>query len=216
MKNTICILLLSLILLSCSSNYVARYNYTAETVSSEEAVHEFRDALFGRYQHLYVDNNIELLFDINPHEIGIHVKNPSWDTLRIIWDKVSFSMDIDSVQNYELKHTNFSQEKISLEDTTQHNYEALKLIVDLRKQDTTYIQSPTVILPGFTITDVLLSNSQDFFMPYEMRDENKLSEAASIIQDKYAILNFPYLINSKQVNLKLKLKVNYFQVLKHG
>lgn len=204
-----------MLLTSCSTNIV-RYVYSFDEVISDEADFKYDEIIFGRYRHLYSDKNIELLFDIAPYEIGIKVKNPSRDTLRIIWDNVYLTTDFDPIKKFDLIHTNRLQELISLSDSTIEDYEVLKILKQKRTEDSIYIIKPTIILPGMTFSDVILNKRNGFFMPYEMKDETMLSNSASAMKGRSVILYFQYKVNSKLIKTSFKLGVKNYYLLRKG
>jgi hypothetical protein len=215
MKKIIITTLLAILLISCSSNIV-KYTYSFEEAKSQESDFKYEEILYGRYRYLYSDKNIELLFDFDPNEIGIQVKNPSMETIRIIWDNVYLETDFDPIKKFNLSHTNRLQEDISLSDSTVANYEKSKLIKQKQKEDTIYITKPTIVLPGMTFSDVIVNKERGFFMPYEMKDETILSNSASAMKDKNIILHFSYKVNSKLINTSFRLRIKDYSLLQKG
>lgn len=204
------------LLSSCSSNHVVKYVYSFDNVITDEPDYLKKDIVFGRYRNFYSDKNIELLFDFDAYEIGIQMKNKTWDTLRIIWDDIYLETDIDSIKKFKLVHTNFKQQNISLADTTIEDYEILKLIKEQQLKDTTYNKRPTILLPGMTISDVMLNRDQGYFMPYEMLDTTALNKLARNTVNKNVALHFKYKINSTPVSLVIILRIKDYYILQKG
>lgn len=205
------------LLSSCSSNHVVKYVYSFDNVITDEPDYLKKDIVFGRYRNFYSDKNIELLFDFDAYEIGIQMKNKTWDTLRIIWDDIYLETVINlNNKKFKLAHTNLAQNNISLADTTIKDYEVLKLIKEQQLKDTTYNIRPTIVLPGMTISDVMVNKEQGYFMPYEMRDTTTLNKSALETINKNAALHFKYKINSKPVGLVVNLRIKDYYILRKG
>ena len=214
MKKIFISILVTGVILSCTSTNVVKYIYSFENV--DQLSNTKKEILFGRYRYLYSDKNVELLFDFDPTQIGLQIKNPTWDTLRVIWDDIYLETDFDQKKRFTLVNTTRTPENILLKDTTIENYDVLKLIKELQKQDTVYTLRPTIILPGMTIVDVLLNKDKGYFLPYEMGDRSKLNSDAEKLKEKNLIIYFKYKVNKEEVTVPLKLKVKDFYIIKQG
>lgn len=216
MKNLVIILFISTLLFSCGTTNVVKYLYKFENINKTQADVIHKERIFGRYNHYYADNNIEMHFDLNPYEIGVQVKNLSDEALRLIWDDIHLVTGIDETKKFNILHTNLTQEKIDLGDTTIENYDQLILIKELQKEDTAYSVRPTIILPGMTIVDVLKNKDKGYFLPYEQRDREKLKREAEKMIDVLIKLNFIYIKNDEKEVLPIQLKIKDYYIINKG
>lgn len=210
MKQSIFLILLAIVLNSCSSNIV-KYVYLFEEAKSEETDFRYEEITLGRYKYLYTDKNVEFLFDFDSNEIGIQVKNLSVDTLRIIWDDVYLGTDFDPIRIFNLVHTNSLQDQKSTSDSAVNNYEVSKQ--NKHNEESIYITKPTIVLPGMTVSDVLINKAKGFFMPYEMKDETMLSNSASKMIGKNMTLYLAYKVKSKLIKTSFRLRVKDYYLL---
>lgn len=210
MNQSIILIFLALILTSCSSNIV-RYVYSFEEAKSEEIDFRYEEKTLGRYKYLYSDTNVEFLFDFDSNEIGIQVKNLSVDTLRIIWDHVFLETDFDPIRIFNLVHTHIPRDQNLYSDNAVENYKISRQIKN--REDSIYITSPTILLPGMTVSDVLVNKAKGFFMPYEMKDETILSNSASKMIGKNMTLYFAYEVKSELIKTSFRLRVKDYYLL---
>ena len=205
MKKVIAVIIL-LLFVSCSSQYIVRYEYTLEDVSPSDNA-TFDNTLYGRYKYLYNDKDMELYFDIAPYEIGLFIKNIDHDTLRIIWDKAYLETEFNGNEKFKLTHTNREQEYISLKDTTKDNYQKLKVIKRLQETDKSYHTKPTIILPGDSFVDRIHNSEKKDFYPYVISKNESFESITERLKNKNIILHLPIRVNNNLKNLIFTIKV---------
>jgi hypothetical protein len=122
-----------LLLVGCSS-YTTRYYF--DSVGESHITEITKNTLFGRYNHVFENEVLEVYFDVNPNSIAFQMKNVSEEPFKIIWDSTSIKLEFEAV--YKLAE-NFN----SLEDDLINKKWIIKkdtLILAVQvKNDSSYI-----------------------------------------------------------------------------
>ncbi len=215
MKKILIAVLPLLFLFGCSS-YISRYFYNYELTNNASNKVKQNDEKYGRYNHYFEDDYLKIHLDCTPYEIGFYIQNKKEVPIQIIWDSVKVFSDYLNNEPLEIYHTNKSQENIESPNPSSPEYNDIKQIEFLKKENVNYKTQPSIILGKKDWMDKIVFNKNIYLLPYEMNNKDSLIQKSNKAVGKKITLILPLKINNKIENYSFSFSVEDFSVLSKG
>lgn len=103
-------ILFTLLFISCSS-YTTRYYFDSEVDNHNSEL--IKNTLFGRYNHFFENEEMNIYFDVNPNSIAFQMKNVSKEPFKIIWDSTSIKLEFEAVYKLAENFNSFEDDLIN-------------------------------------------------------------------------------------------------------